>query len=291
MGVYLHRKSIICTPATSTGWYVAAQSCGADVGLVDLEDSVAPARKAAARAAAEGYLNPAEVACDLALRINSPCSSEGLRDLLAAAAYVRRPAIVLIPKVESARDVEIVAGALDSEDYAPELYAVVETPRGIAQLASIVRASRLGGLVFGAADYALETGAALRWAPLGFARSSIANAAGSVGLPAIDSPYFDVRGLDGLRREARLARALGYCGKVAVHPCQVPVINAVFFPSGEEIDRARAIVAAGESAGMDVAAVDGLMVGAPFFAAASALVDQVDGDRAAGPAAGGARQR
>ncbi len=179
MGVYLHRKSIICTPATSTGWYAAAHSCGADVGLVDLEDSVAPARKQAARSAAGGYFKPAEgVACDLALRINSPCSCEGVRDLLAAAAYAPRPAIVWIPKVESPRDVEIVAGALDSEDYAPEVYAIIETPRGIAQLASIVQASRLGGVVFGAADYALQTGAALRWAPLQFARSAIVNAAG-----------------------------------------------------------------------------------------------------------------
>jgi citrate lyase beta subunit len=287
VGVYLHRKSIICTPATSTAWYPAAHSCGADVGLVDLEDSVAPARKEAARAAAGGYFKPAvEPACDLALRINSPCSSDGLRDLLAAAAYARRPAIVLIPKVESPRDVEIVTGVLDAGDYAPEVYAVVETPRGIAQLASIVQASRLGGLVFGAADYALHTGTALRWAPLQFARSAIVNAAGSAGLPAIDSPYFDVRDLDGLRREARLAKALGYCGKVAVHPSQVPAINAAFLPSEEEIDRARAIVAGGETTGMDVAAVDGRMVGAPFFAAANALVDQIDADRAAGPATG-----
>jgi len=69
---------------------------------------------------------------------------------------------------------------------------VIETPRGIARLASIVRASRLGGIVFGAADYALETGTALGWEPLLFARSAIANAAGNAGLPAIGSPYFDL---------------------------------------------------------------------------------------------------
>jgi len=292
VSVHLHRKSIICTPATSTARYVAAQRCGADVGLVDLEDSVAAAHKDAARTAAEGYFNAAgEVTCDLALRINSPFSADGLRDLLAAAAYSRRPAIVLIPKVESARDIEFVAGALDCDGYAPELYAVVETPRGVGQLASIVQVSRLGGLVFGAADYALQTGAALRWAPLEFARSAIVNAAGSAGLPAIDSPYFDVRDLDGLRREARLAKALGYCGEVAVHPCQVPVINAAFFPSEQEINRARAIVVAGESARMDVTAVDGQMVGTPFFAAASALVDQVAELCSRRGSAGGALQR
>jgi citrate lyase subunit beta/citryl-CoA lyase/(S)-citramalyl-CoA lyase len=260
--------------------------------LVDLEDSVAAAHKEAARAAAEAYFTAAgEVGCQLALRINSPASADGLQDLLAASAYCRRPAMVLVPKVESARDIEIVAGALDGDDYTPELYAVIETPRGIGKLASIAQAPRLGGLVFGAADYALQTGTGLRWAPLAFARSALVNAAGSAGLPAIDSPYFDVRDLEGLRREARLAKALGFCGKVAVHPRQVPVINAAFLPSEQEIDRARAIVAAGQSTGMDVAAIDGQMVGAPFFAAANALIDQVDADERGRRPAAGARPR
>jgi citrate lyase beta subunit len=291
MSIRLDRKSIICTPATSTTWYRVARSCGADVGLVDLEDSVAPERKEAARSAAAEYFNPAgDVACDLALRINSPIGLDGVRDLLAVAAYVHRPAIVLIPKVESARDIEIVAGVLDSDRYAPELYAVVETPRGVAQLTAIAQAPRLGGLVFGAGDYALETGAALRWGPLQFARSAIANAAGAAGLPAVDSPSFDVRDVEGLWREARLAKALGFCGKVAVHPRQVPVVNAVFSPSTEEIAHARGIVAAGKDTGMDVAAVDGQMVGTPFFSAARALLDQVDALQPDARRAAGARQ-
>jgi len=117
VGVRLDQRSIICTPATSTERYATAHCCGADVGLVDLEDSVSPVGKAAARAAAERYFDAAgSAACGLALRINSPSGLEGLRDLLAAATYAHRPAIVLIPKVESPRDVEIVVGALDAED-------------------------------------------------------------------------------------------------------------------------------------------------------------------------------
>lgn len=116
----------------------------------------------------------------------------------------------------------------------------------------------------------MEVGCALRWAPLLFARSAIVNGAGGVGVPAIDSPYFDMGDLDGLRREAQLVKALGYCGNV--HPRELQVINTAFFPSEEEINQAHAIVAAGETTGTGVTAVGGQMVGPPFYVAASALV-------------------
>lgn len=282
MSIHGHRKSFICTPATSIGRYAAARSCGADVGLVDLEDSVPLADKQAGRSAAEGYFNAGrDSACALAVRINSLGSPEGLRDLLAVMTYVHRPAIVLIPKVESARDIDIVASVLSGDNYAPELYAIIETPRGIRDLASIVQASRLGGLVFGAADYALNVGCTLRWSSLAWARSAIVTAASYVDIPVIDSPYFQIDDFEGLRREARLAKEIGFRGKIALHPLQVPVINLAFTPSDAEIDQARAIVAAGERTGTGVATVDGQMVGPPFFAAARNIVDLVDTDGAA----------
>lgn len=190
--------------------------------------------------------------------------------------------MMLIPKVESPRDVEIVAAVLDSGDYSPELYAVIETPRGVEQLPWIVRSPRLGGVVFGAADYAFEVGAALCWEALLVVRSAIVNAAATAGLAAIDSPYFALGDLAGLRWEAMRSKVLGYCGKIAVHPRQVPIINASFFPSDSEIARARSIVAAGEGTGLAVGTAEGQMVGAPFFAAAHALLAQVDNHRTGG---------
>lgn len=299
--IRLDRRSIICTPGTSTDRFAVARNCGADVALVDLEDSVAPEHKGSARTFAERYFQPAGMAGSavpvgagdaagspgsaLALRINSPCGLDGLRDLVAVAGWAHRPVLVLVPKVEAARDVEIVAAALDRAGHGLELYAVIETPRGVFQLPAIVRSPQLAGVVFGAADYALHAGCRLGWDALLYARSALVTAAAAAGLPAIDSPSFDLADLTGLRREAERARELGYCGKVAVHPRQVPVLNEAFFPSQEEIARARRVAAAGRDSGMDVTAADGRMVGAPFFAAARTLLAQVDqhGARARGP--------
>lgn len=303
MLVRLDRRSMLCTPATSTDRFPVARDCGADVALVDLEDSVASERKAAARSQAERYFLPPAVAGSaqpaaaaapaarsaageaapsgvLALRINSPGTLDGLRDLVAVAGWAHRPSIVLVPKVESGRDVEVTAAAVDTAGSRAELYAVIETPRGIVELPAITRSPRLDGVVFGAADYALETGTlhagGLSWEGLLFARSAIVAAAAAAGLPAIDSPSFDLDDRDGLARDAERARALGFCGKVAIHPRQVAVLNAVFAPSAAELARAQKIAAAGRGSGKDVTATDGLMVGTPFFVSAAALLAEVD---------------
>ncbi len=277
MALRLDRRSFICTPAISTDRFAAARACGADVGLVDLEDSVPGPLKESARALAERYFEaPAPPGTVAAVRINSPGTPDGLRDLLAVAGYRVGPQIVLVPKAESARDIDIVAGALDRDDYRPELYAIVETPRALARLAGIAGSRRLGGMVFGAADYALGAGCALTWEALLFARSAIAAAAAAAGVAAIDSPCFAVDDQARVRAEAVGASALGYCGKIAVHPRQVAVLNKTFRPSSHEVARARDVVAAAERTGTEIAVAGGQMVGPPFFAAAAELLRLVD---------------
>jgi citrate lyase subunit beta/citryl-CoA lyase/(S)-citramalyl-CoA lyase len=203
--------------------------------------------------------------------VNAPATSDGIRDLVAIGEYVRQPDMVVIPKVESPRDLEMVAGILDNDGYAPELYALVETPRGIEQISSIVRAERLSGVVFGAADYAAIVGCAMGWGPLLHARSALVNAAHAAGIIAIDSPFFDLQDTEGLKAEAEQAKMLGYWTKGAVHPRQLPIIEDAFSPSEEEIAAARAILAAGQESGDGITSVGGRMIGAPFFRAARSL--------------------
>ncbi|WP_242432976.1 CoA ester lyase [Streptomyces sp. Root264] len=207
-------RAWLITPALNADQFEKAKSYGADVALADLEDSVAPADKATARATAARFLHPAATSRPvLGLRVNTPVTADGIRDLAAITGYTHQPGIVLVPKVESARDIEVVAGALDTDQHAPVIYALIETPRAIDWLPTIVTADRLGGLLFGAADYAALTGCARTWEALPYARSAVANNAGTACIPAIDSPYFDVRDLEGLRREAERARALGFRAK------------------------------------------------------------------------------
>ncbi|WP_247614617.1 HpcH/HpaI aldolase/citrate lyase family protein [Streptomyces tagetis] len=252
--------------------FPAAHGCGADVALVDLEDSVPAEVKPAAREAARAFFTNPSARSVLGVRISSPTSRDGIRDLIALHHYEAKPQIVLIPKVESGRDFEIVSGALDTPGYTPHLYALIETPRALEKLPSIVRAERIAGVLFGTADYATATGCSRTWESLQHARAALVTSAAAAGIPAIDAPYFDLDDLGGLHTEAERAKALGFTGKSCVHPAHLPVIDAVFRLREEEIAAAHAIVAAAENAGGSIVRVDGHMVGPPMVAAARALL-------------------
>ncbi|UZI32377.1 HpcH/HpaI aldolase/citrate lyase family protein [Streptomyces sp. VB1] len=274
---WLRRKPWIITPALSPDRFGGAQTAGADYALVDFEDSVPPVKKQEARDSAQEFFQPAEPReCTLGVRMNSPFTQEGIRDLVALSEYAHKPEVILIPKTESARDIELVASVLDNDDYSPQLFALIETPRAIADIASIARAERLHGVIFGAADYAAIVGCGMDWDSLLYARSAMVNAAHLAQIMAVDSPYFDMTDLDGLRREAERAKNLGYWTKGAVHPRQVPVISEVFEPTEKEVADARAILAASQESGNGITSVMGRMVGTPFFNAARTLIERVD---------------
>ncbi|MEU9900746.1 HpcH/HpaI aldolase/citrate lyase family protein [Streptomyces phaeochromogenes] len=268
-------RTWIITPATGdASRFTTAQTCGADVALVDLEDSVAPDHKPAARTRAQTFFAQPPGACTLGIRINALITRDGVQDLLAITQYPSRPAVVLVPMVESARDVEVTAAVLDTTGYTPQIYALIETPRAIDKLPSIVRAQRLAGLFFGSADNARLLGCTLDWETLLYARSRLVSCAADAALPAVDAPYFDLNDLDGLKQEAEKDRALGFHGKGIVHPRQLPVVAAAFHPTEEEITHARAVVAASRQSGTGIVAVGGHMVGAPLLARAHAVLAQ-----------------
>lgn len=262
------------TPAHTPSRFPTAHGCGADVALVDLEDSVPAAAKPQARQdAAAFFTSPTATAgCALGVRISSPTTRDGILDLAAIADYPVRPHVVLIPKVESARDFEVAAGALDMPGYTPHLYALIETPRALEELASIVRASRIAGVVFGTADYATALGCSRSWEAMLHARSAVVASAAAAGICAIDSPFFGLDDREALRDEAERSRDLGFAGKCCVHPGQLPVVTDVFTPTDEEVAAARAIVAAAEEAGDRIVRVEGQMIGPPMVKAARRLL-------------------
>ncbi|MBM9506415.1 HpcH/HpaI aldolase/citrate lyase family protein [Actinacidiphila acididurans] len=269
-------RSLLSTPATAVSRYANCHRSGADIAMVDLEDSVPPQRKEEARRLAAGFFaDAADGPARLAVRINTVSEPDGLRDLLALRNYPVKPALVLIPKAESARDVEIVENALAPTCPDTDFFAVVETPRGLENASAIAAASpRLRAVVFGSADYAFAVGARLTWEALAYARAAVVNSARAAGIEVMDAPYFEALDAEGLRREAAAARDFGFSGKVAVHPRQVPVINEAFSPEPDALDRARRVVAAGRESGNSAAMVDGVMVGAPFFEASQQLIDE-----------------
>jgi citrate lyase subunit beta/citryl-CoA lyase/(S)-citramalyl-CoA lyase len=265
-------RSVLCTPAIAPDRFTSCHRSGADICLVDLEDGVPAHRKEEARRVATGFFTGAGPTC--AIRINAVTSADGLSDLLALRNYPVKPAIVLIPKVESPRDVEIVEQVLAGWPRL-ELFAVIETPLGVQRLAEIAHASRrLRALIFGAADYAAALGIGLDWEPLAPVRAMLVNSARAADLHVIDAPTFEVVDQSLVRRESVLAQRLGFSGKIALHPRQVPVLTEVFSPDPEQLTRAGRVVAAAEQSGHGITTVDGTVVGRPFYEASQRLLDE-----------------
>ncbi|MDQ1742060.1 MAG: citrate lyase subunit beta / citryl-CoA lyase [Pseudonocardiales bacterium] len=270
-------RSMLCTPAIAEDRYAHCYQSGADICLVDLEDSVPLARKEEARFKARDFFAGACPPTRCAVRINTVTEPAGLRDLLALRDFPVKANIVLVPKVESARDLEIVEAVLGDGCPELELLAVMETPRGLERLAEITSTSApLRAVIFGSADYAAALGIGLAWEPLVYARSLLVNAARAAKIEVIDSPLFDLTDLSLLRREAECALALGYSGKIALHPRQVEVINEVFSPGAAELEHAHQVVTAAERSGQGITTVGGSMVGRPFFDASRRLLEEFE---------------
>ncbi|MFG3403819.1 HpcH/HpaI aldolase/citrate lyase family protein [Streptomyces sp. NPDC048142] len=264
----------LITPPRAGRFDSALRACP-DVALLDLEDSIRAESKDAAREAALAYLTARRGQAEgvlTGLRINSPGTVYGLKDLAAIADSSVCDAVVLVPKVESARDIDLVSQVLDAERRRLSMWALIETPRAILQLDAVLATPRLQGVVFGAADYAAATGCRTSAKALLWARSALAAGAAAAGIPAIDSPYFELDDTEGLRADAEEARELGYAGKGAVHPDQLLVIREAFSPTDAEIAAARTIVAAADQARGDMTRAGGHMVGPPLVAAARALL-------------------
>ncbi|MFJ4912902.1 aldolase/citrate lyase family protein [Streptomyces sp. NPDC088726] len=270
------RCTWLVTPGRTPQRFTASRHSGADVSLLDLEDSVPPVEKDAARANVISYLGEDHDAGDrhaaaLGLRMNAPGTVHGLKDLVGLAESGLWPVVLLVPKVESSRDVELVAQIMGANRKLCQIWALIETPRAIENLTDILRSPTLAGVLFGAADYAAAAGCRLSGKALWHPRALLAMGAAAAGVPAIDSPYFDLRDPDGLQRESKEARDVGFLGKVAIHPRQLSTIQDMFRPSAKDLAAARAVIGAAEAANGAITTVDGQMVGPPLVATARAI--------------------
>jgi citrate lyase subunit beta / citryl-CoA lyase len=201
--------------------FAKAVATGADLVVLDLEDAVAPARKAFARDAVAAWLAEAGVDCVVQVRVNAG-DADDLAALRGLTGFEVR-----LPKVESGADVDRVAAALPGV----AVTALLESAFGVehaAELAAHPAVTRLG---LGESDLASELGTRTDLV-LDHARVRLLYAARAAGLPApMLSVYPAIRDLAGLRADTERGRSLGWVGRVAVHPAQLPVIAAVFAPS------------------------------------------------------------
>jgi (S)-citramalyl-CoA lyase len=261
-------RSLLFVPANRPDRFAKAAASGADAVCVDLEDAVPPQGKEQARAEAVRFLTgPLLGECDRVVRINSIRTEPGLRDLLAIIEARPRQGLIAVPKVDSAQEAGWIDQLLTAAGMDTRIVVQIETLRGIEEAVAIAGASpRIAAVMFGGLDLAAELGAPATWDALLHSRSRVVHAAALAGVPAIDMPFVDVADPDGCAGEARRVLGLGFSAKMAIHPTQVPVINAAFSPTDEEVRQARRIVAAFENsaaASSGVVLLDGRMVERP----------------------------
>ncbi len=181
------------------------------------------------------------------------------------------PAFLLIPKTRGPLDVNAVRAAVPGVP----IVALIETIDGIAHLDAIAASDGVEALAFGGYDLCSELGAVPEAEVLAAYRSRIVFAARVAGITAIDTPFADLDDLAGLHADAVRAAHFGFDGKLAVHPKQVNVVANAFFPSPEEIARARVVCDA--AAGGGAMRVGSLMIDAPLLAAARRVLRRAEG--------------
>ncbi len=265
-------RSVLFVPGTRRDRFEKALAAGADAVIFDLEDSVDAGRKAEARETVGAFLAvPPDTDALVFVRVNA-AGSPWIDDDVDLVRMLPGVHAVVMPKVESAGQVEAVASLVPSGRVVP----LLETARGILQAPAIAAARALvPALLFGAEDLTAELGIprTVDGEELLHARSHVVLAAATAGAVALDAVFTNLADLDGLRADASRARALGFRGKMAIHPDQVRVIHEVFSPSAEDVDRARRLVESFEAARTEgVIRVNDQMIEAPVVARAKRVL-------------------
>ncbi len=311
------RRSLLFTPGDRPTLLWKAVGAGADVVCFDLEDAVAPSRKDEAREAVHAVLTDPEFDPDAEVSVrltNDPAAdldalvhtasedvppSDDARspangdDRSPANGDDRSPAngddqlrldAVMLPKVEAPKRVETVAAMCAERDLDVVVLALIETAAGVLSAPDIADAEPTDALLFGAEDLAADLGATrtTEGTEVLYARERVVVAASAAGIDAIDTVYTDFEDEAGLREEAGFAATLGYEGKMAIHPAQVPIINEAYTPDPDRIEWAEAVLEARNAAADDdraVFEVDGEMIDAPLIAQAERVIERA---RAAG---------
>jgi citrate lyase subunit beta/citryl-CoA lyase len=255
-------RTWLFTPADDPRKLRSSLASAADAVIADLEDAVAPARKDEARERAFDFLHGAggdgAGGQTRAVRINDLRTERGREDLDRLGA--RRAIAVMVPK-------STLATAELASSKGAAVIALIETPQGVVEAESIALLPGVFALAIGTVDLASELG--LGELPDGlellYARSRLVLAAALAGIPAIDGVHVDLHDERSLRAEAQRARALGFAGKLCIHPAQIAPVREAFTPAAAELARARRIVEAYQqtlAGDRGVALSDGEMVDA-----------------------------
>lgn len=262
------QRSLLAVPATNTRFLQKAAHSAADAIFIDLEDAVVPELKLEGRARAIEALTTIDWGRQIvSVRVNGLETPWGVRDIIELAEACPRLDRILLPKCETPGDLHAVEAMLRAAERTASrnrpirLEALIETAKGVANVETIAaaRGDRLVAMLFGSGDYQLDlgvlpaasNGAARHPITFDFALARIANACRAYGLVPIDGPFFGIDDPEGMRAACSHAAALGYEGKMAIHPSQVAIANEVFSPSAQQVAWAREVLPVMAAAGAE----------------------------------------
>jgi len=285
-------RTMLFTPGNRPERFAKGAASGADALILDLEDAVAPSSKDEARRTViehfRGDFRGGAPGVLVGLRVNNPNTPAGIKDLDAVVSAGIVPDFVVLPKVESPFEVKLFTRLLSGRQTAIRFVCALESAAGLEQAFAIAAVdARVRSLAFGGADLAVDLRAALAWEPMYYGRARLVHAAAAAGIGALDVPHIALDDEAGLREDCTRAKALGFTGKLAIHPRQIAPVHDVFTPSEAEAERAAAIVEAFLRAGGNVVEFEGRMVEGPIVKAAEQTLAMA---RRAGRAAGVPRQ-
>ena len=278
------RRSMMFVPGNNPGMVKDAGIYGADCIMFNLEDSVSPTEKDAARFLIYSALTTLDYSpAEIVVRINDLASGLGVADL---EAIVRaRPDVIRLPKTETAQDIidcEREIERIEKEAGIPVgstgMMAAIESAEGVLNAREIAVASdRLIGIALGAEDYVTDLKTTRSdGTELAFARGMIVNAARSAGIDALDTVYSDANNEEGFIAEATIIKKMGFSGKSVINPRQIDPLHKIFRPSEKDIAKARATMEAIREAnakGSGVASLNGKMIDRPVVMRAQYLLE------------------
>jgi citrate lyase subunit beta/citryl-CoA lyase len=244
----------------------------ADLAVIDLEDAVAAADKAEARARVVDALGATSTGLRAVVRINAVATPYFDDDLAALAPFATAPTLagIMLPKAECSGDVDRLAAFVAA---GTPIVALIESALGVQAADEIARTSGVTRLAFGGMDYAADVGVGEDDRFLDYPRSRIVVASRAAGIAApLDSPSTAIDDVEAVSASAATGRGFGFTGKLCIHPNQLEPVRRAFLPSAAEVEWARTVIGAGDGASR----VDGHMVDAPVIAKARRVLALVE---------------
>ncbi len=272
------RRSRIYLPGNRPRMIQKGPGLGADAVILDLEDSVSPEQKDAARLLVSRAIKMIDFGLsEVMVRIN-PISHGGLLDL--AAVLASNPDAVVVPKCESKVDVQAVENTIKEANLPKQIsiLPMIETAKGILNAYEVACASPMvDAITFGGEDFTQDIGATRTTSgkEIFWGRSMVVIAAKAAGVQALDTVFSDLSDEEGLRRDTTEIKEMGFDGRAAIHPSQIEIIHECFTPTEKEMQFAVNVISAADKArsqGSGVAVVHGKMIDKPIIQRAEKMI-------------------